>query len=505
MADKPEILVVEDESIVATDIKQMIERLGYEVPDVLSRAENVFEAVREYRPNLILMDIRLQGEMNGIEAAEVLREDFNLPVVFLTAHSDEETLDRARKTEPLGFLTKPIDQNDLRSTLHVSLYRKEIEDELRLKDRAMASAEEGISIADARQDDEPLIYVNDGFVEMTGYDRDEVIGRNCRFLQGPETSEEKVDKIRKAIDDGEPITVELRNYTKGGDPFWNQLSITPVFDNNDVLTHYVGIQKDVTRRKEQEKQIRQNEKLAAIGEMAAGLMHEINNPNAFIKGNLDYMDKAWDQLDEFIHDHDPGEQITELTEEFPETLKAMRRGSNRIKDIIEKVKQFSRRGDTTTELESVNPLPLIEQSLAMAEETIDPEVDLSYNLSDELRSNGDAFTIKADPGEFEQIIINMVENASDALAEQPDGRIEVLVDGDEERFRIKISDNGPGIPEEVQQKIFDPFFTTKSTGSGTGLGLSIVSGIIERMGGRIDLESREGQGATFEMTFPQSD
>ncbi|SNR36315.1 PAS domain-containing protein [Halorubrum vacuolatum] len=123
--------------------------------------------------------------------------------------------------------------------------------------RTMDASPIGISIADATREDEPLIYVNDGFCDLTGYDRKEVLGQNCRFLQGEDTDPETVAAIRQAIDDREPITTELRNYRKDGTMFWNRLSITPIEDESGSVTHFLGFQEDVSERKvyEREKEL----------------------------------------------------------------------------------------------------------------------------------------------------------------------------------------------------------------------------------------------------------
>ncbi len=127
--------------------------------------------------------------------------------------------------------------------------RKEREQELRLKERAMDEANVGIQITDATQDDNPLVYVNEGFEEQTGYDRDEVLGRNSRFLQGPDTDAATIETLRTAVANDEPVTVEIQNYRKDGSSYWNRLSLAPVHDDDGTLRNYVGIQQDVTERR----------------------------------------------------------------------------------------------------------------------------------------------------------------------------------------------------------------------------------------------------------------
>ena len=128
---------------------------------------------------------------------------------------------------------------------------------VRLKDRALSAAAEGITIADARLPDRPLIYVNAGFEKLTGYSREEVLGRNCRFLQGAGTEADTVTEVRSAIQEGRECTVEILNYRKDGSPFWNRLAITPVKDEAGEVTHFIGIQSDVTARRHAEDELRQ--------------------------------------------------------------------------------------------------------------------------------------------------------------------------------------------------------------------------------------------------------
>ncbi|WP_074225159.1 PP2C family protein-serine/threonine phosphatase [Algoriphagus halophilus] len=138
---------------------------------------------------------------------------------------------------------------------------KEFED---LLIKATNTANEGITISSMDQPDRPLVFVNDGFERLTGYSKKDVIGKNCRFLQGKDTDEAPVEAIRQAIKNGERTTVELLNYKKDGTPFWNRLSITPLKDKNGVTTHYVGVQSDITELRETQKNLKAANKDLAL-------------------------------------------------------------------------------------------------------------------------------------------------------------------------------------------------------------------------------------------------
>ena len=488
------VLIVEDESIVAHDIRTMLENMDYNVVAIESRGEDVPDRVKKHNPDIVLMDINLAGERSGIETAQKLKDQFGLSVIFLTAHTSSDILDQAKKVEPLGFLNKPIDESDLRSTLRVGSYRRQIESELRLKDRALSAVEEGITITDPSREDNPMIYANKGFQKMTGYDVDEILGRNCRFLQGPDTDPKTVEQIRKALEEDVHVTVEILNYTKNDKPFWNQLSITPLYNDMGELTHYVGIQKDITEMKRQEEELKEAEKLAAIGEMAAGMMHEINNPNAFIRGNIEFLKKGWQRLQDHIDTDEVDEDLEFILEETEDTFEGMLSGTNRIEQIVNKVKLFARRKSRPSEQETFLPGSYVTQALKSIPETEKPWFTIT-------RGDDDQNEIKGDPSEFQQLVINLVENAIDAVSEveDPEVQVESVVD---DAYYLRVRDNGEGIPEDIQNKIFDPFFTTKATGEGTGLGLSIVRGIIDRMNAEVDLDSGPGEGTRFQVKIP---
>jgi len=156
-----------------------------------------------------------------------------------------------------------------RQSLELSLYR-----------RAMDEAAIGISITDPSRPDNPLVYVNDGFCRLTGYDREDVLGRNCRFLQGPDTDEATLDRLRAAIDAEEPVTVELRNYRADGEPFWNRLTIAPVRDARGEVTHFLGFQADVTDRVDRERELhRERERFEALARTATDAIIVIDPDN----------------------------------------------------------------------------------------------------------------------------------------------------------------------------------------------------------------------------------
>ncbi|WP_406660354.1 response regulator [Methanolobus sp. ZRKC3] len=129
--NNPKILVVEDENVVALELKKRLKRLGYQVSSVARSGKEAISKAEGFLPDLVIMDIRLKGDMDGIQAAQVIRENFSIPVVYLTAHSDDETLKRAKQTEPYGYILKPFEEDDLRTAIEIALYKHQMENCLR--------------------------------------------------------------------------------------------------------------------------------------------------------------------------------------------------------------------------------------------------------------------------------------------------------------------------------------------------------------------------------------
>ncbi|MFB6356628.1 MAG: diguanylate cyclase, partial [bacterium] len=197
--------------------------------------------------------------------------------------------------EPRDYSSTEIDQletlaEETMSQLELRRSRKLLEEQhqkINLQERAMEATREGITITDPNQEDNPIIYANKGFERITGHNREQVIGKNCRMLQGPDTDENKVNALREAIENAESITLRIKNYRKDGEPFWNELSVNPVFDEDGNLTHFVGIQKDVTELKEMEEQLRYQAKFDELtgllnrGEFIDQFEHEFERAHRY--------------------------------------------------------------------------------------------------------------------------------------------------------------------------------------------------------------------------------
>ncbi len=442
------------------------------------------------------------SEMGGPNGENYHRDDLHVMKTGIPLRQVEEILHTPRGE--LNLLTDILPLRDATGRitgvigLAVDITRRKRAEEsirrsenlLRIQDRAMHAASQGIVITDALQPDHPIIYVNRGFESITGYSPDDAIGHSCRFLQGPDTDARSVVAIREAIDNARPVTIELLNYRKDGKTFWNKLSITPVRDDAGEVTHFVGIQSDVTAHRNTEEQLRQSQKMDAVGYLAGGVAHDFNNLLTVIDG---YTEILLDQLSTDARNCG--------------FLKEIQIASTRAADLTTGLLAFSHRQFRTPE--SLNLNEPITETLKLLERLLGENIELDLSLAPGLSP------IWADRGQISQILMNLVINARDATRGR--GRISIrtqnikltvaklLMSGSAEPgdyVLMSVKDNGCGISKTDLSRIFEPFFTKKAVGKGTGLGLAIIHGIVAQCEGFIEVSSKVGKGSTFQIIFP---
>ena len=240
--------------------------------------------------------------------------------------------------------------------------------------------------------------------------------------------------------------------------------------------------------RETQGQLVQSEKMRSLGQLVAGVAHELNNPIGFVHANLQLLE---DYVDRLTRD-DVGEERREKARSAIEKLLSRsREGTQRVKEIVQDLRTFSRMDHA--ELQQVSLGEEIDRTLTLMEPRLKGGVEVT-------RDYGDLPQVRCFAGQLNQVFMNLLMNACDALEGQ--GNITVRTREVEEGVRLDFIDDGPGMPEEVQQRIFEPFFTTKPVGQGTGLGLSLSLGIIERHGGSLNVESTPGGGTTFVLHLP---
>ena len=350
-------------------------------------------------------------------------------------------------------------------------------------------------VTDPNLPDNPIIFANPAFLSMTGYDADEVLGRNCRFLQGAETDPDTVAEIGLAIREQRQASVELINYKKNGSAFWNALFISPVLDGEQKLRYYFASQLDVTRRRDAEEALRQAQKMEAVGQLTGGIAHDFNNLLTVIQGFTDVLLNQLDRSDTLNPDR------------ARRSLRAVMEAADRVAELTQQLLAFSRRQKLSGRVTNIDDLvrallPMLKRTIGDAGITIDVE------------PCGDHCNARIDPVQAEAAIIGIVMNARDAMTDGGTITISaqpVTLDGSDPRYgdklqgkfvALSITDTGTGMSEEVRARVTEPFFTTKDQGKGTGLGLSMVYGFMKQSDGALHIESQEGSGTTIRLLFP---
>jgi PAS domain S-box-containing protein len=342
-------------------------------------------------------------------------------------------------------------------------------------------------LTDPRRPDNPIIFANQAFQDLTGYEEADLIGRNCRFLQGPQTDRGTVDELRDAVAAQRAIATEILNYKRDGTPFWNSVFIGPVFDDAGDILYFFASQLDITRRWASEQAFRQAQKMDAIGQLTAGLAHDFNNLLQVVTGNLEMAVQS-------VGEERPARQIARA-------IKAAERGAKLTTQLL----AFARRTRLEPKVLGLNALVLA--FAEVIESTLGDAIAVKLDLTPGLPG------VTLDRTHLEVALLNVLLNARDAMPKGGTVTIatdRVTVAGDVvaqglppgEYVALRVTDEGEGMPPHVIERATEPFFSTKGAARGTGLGLAMVHGFVQQSLGRLEIASREGHGTTVSMIFP---
>ena len=612
------ILVVEDEGAVGRDIQNTLVRFGYSVPDIARTGSEALEIVRRVDPDLVLMDIRLSGAMDGIDAAERIREGYGKPIIFLTALADEATVARAGKTEPEGYLLKPFSETELQSAVEIAISRsrsrealvdreehfistlrsmadgviatdivgnvtfmnpvaeeltgwkfaevrnrtlgdvfaitdsggreapafapgtgkgrgrrvflstrggakipvednsaplkdshgslvglvvvfRRVDDSELAEDGSSASGEGG---ADDAQSGEPLrdivegiadplvavdkhwgvTYVNRRAAQQFGRADSALVGASFWELLPEDVRQENFHEGNRALARRERCSFEFRR----DDGRWFEANAYPFGDGLLVLM------RDVTDRREEQEREGRLEKLESLGLLARGFAHDFNNILTVMLGNLSLAEM---KLPKGIDGR----------EELEQARAATTRAQNRVHQLLTfakggaPIRQRIAPGDLLAEIES--------------------DLERKRNITYTFEAMPDLWAIDADPGQLRRVVENLVRNAEEAM---PAGgeivvRAENAASGSAKRdslpaameletgadyVLLTVSDEGPGVADDILDKVFEPYFSTRGDANATGIGLTVCESIARAHNGGIALSSNGGKGASVVVAFP---
>jgi PAS domain S-box-containing protein len=377
---------------------------------------------------------------------------------------------------------------------------RQVQQSLLVYNRALSSAASGILIADALQADTPIVYCNPAFEKLTGYTADEVRGRNCRLLQGADTDPAAVEVLRTAVRRGEPCHVVIKNYRRDGTAFWNQLTVAPVRDAEDKLTHFIGIQEDISVRKETEATLLSakeasdsaNRALERAGrlkdEFLAAMSHELRTPLNAVLGMSQILAE---QLSGPLNEEQLG--MVRLIDESGQHLLAL------INDVLDLSKIEA--GKVGLQLEELVIRDAAGAAVRMIlEQAFKKRITVSCTVDPALTK------MRADQRRLKQILVNLLANAVKFTPEGGRVTLAVTPAADSPAVVFAVSDTGIGIAAADLGRLFKSFEQIDSKLSrqfeGTGLGLALVARMVELHGGKVSVVSEPDRGSCFTVVLP---
>ena len=499
-------------------------------------------------PDLILLDV-MMPEMDGYAVCKRLKatlETQDIPIMFLSAIDNAHDRVKAFQVGGIDYITKPfhlkevlarvsqqIDRRTLQKRLEQQNFRlhAEIQNYKQLEDRYRNIFDNAIDGMFQSTPDGQFITANHALAKMYGYASVEELCTSVndigiQLYVTPDRHKEFMDQV---LIRGEVSDAEAQVYCKNGTTLWVSETVRAVKDSQNSVMFYEGTVKNITDRKRSDEILRmrsqeleetlmqlrhsqakllQQEKMSSLGQLVAGMAHEINNPVSFISGNLVYAEQYFEDLIRAFHEAGitPGEDLEFVLQDLPVLLQSIRTGADRIHLIVQALKNFARLDEA--EEKTVDIHEGIESTLLLLSHRLEatsnrPKIKVVKDL-------GTVPKVHCFPGLLNQALMNLMGNAIDALDDsmtntsfkQPKLELRTkLIDPN--RIMIWISDNGSGMPPEIQERIFDPFFTTKEVGEGTGMGLAIsYQVIVEKHGGQLECISVLGKGTEFVIMLP---
>ena len=412
--------------------------------------------------------------------------DDNDKIIGVTVIQDY-TVDNAFNNSDLAlmeFVSKQIS---------MSIMKKQNEEKIHILSQSIEQSPTIIMITDTEG---YIEYVNPRFTEITGFYYNEAVGKKPNILKSGETPDNVYKELWKTITSGNDWKGEFHNKKKNGDFYWEFTHITPIKNEEGNITHYLAIKEDVSEQKKLQQQLIQSQRMEAIGTLAGGIAHDFNNLLTVIKGFSEIA-------------------LLKTTDTAPihKDIQSILSASNRAEKLTKQILAFSRKQIYQPKIISINNI--IKELQRMIHRLIDEDITVELNLYDDLPM------IKADPSQIEQILMNLIINARDAINHVNNfkGQKKIIIRShklslSEEDIKdieipennryilFSVTDNGTGIADEIKQYVFDPFFTTKETGKGTGLGLATVYGIVKQNNGFIRFNSELGKGSEFIIYWP---
>ena len=484
---KTKILIVEDEAITAMDLQNSLKRLGYDAPAIVPSGERAIKKAEELKPDLVLMDIELQGAMDGIEAAGMIRNLQDIPVVFLTAYADETRIESAKLTDPYGYIIKPFKEKELRPLIELALYKHGAEKRLREREHEYQTILNSVPASLFHIDTNSVfVQVNEVLAKRYGLKPGEFKGKTTRELF-PEDADGYIKSDNEVRETKEPQIGTTREITTPEGLRWVRLDKVPIKDAEGNVTGIIGLELDVTESKRAEegrkRLVKELEaKNAELERFTYTVSHDLGAPLLSIQGFANI-------LREDLEHADKKNVETDLT--------WIEKSAAKMAILLNDTLQLSRIGRVTNPPEDVPFADIVKEALEQTTEQLKTS-NVEITVADALPA------VHVDRMRIAEVLVNLITNSTNYMGEQSHPEIEIGVRADGEETVFFVKDTGKGIDKSQHEKVFELFYKEDESSKGTGAGLAIVKRIIEVHGGRIWIESETGKGCTVCFTLPLS-
>ncbi len=486
----PRVMIVEDERVVATHVERSLQDAGYTVTGIAATAAEAASLALREPPDVALVDIRLRGKGEGFQIAERLRVENDVPVVYMTAHTDDDTLQRAARTGAYGYVVKPFTIGEVKSALQVALFKHRMDQHLAERERwfstTLRAIADGVVACDAEQH---ITFLNAAAEHMLGCTEDQARGRLVGELLG--RGRVDVPEVARALDERSSSEMSFEaEQAVGGATLLLHGTIAPIIHTERVLGAVLVLH-DVTEQRRRDEQLALTDRLSSLGTLVASVAHEINNPLAYTLGNLSLAVSELERVEGELM----GSQAREALRRVIGSLRDAEEGAGRVANTVKELRAFGRMEERSHR--ALDPRACVDWALRLTGNQLLHQARLLTSLRE-------VPNVHANELKLSQVVVNLLTNAVQALTgEREDNEVRVSTWTDETGAAvIEVEDNGRGMTEETRLAVFEPFFTTKAVGHGTGLGLSICRSIVSSFGGEITVESAPGQGTRFRVRLP---
>lgn len=482
------ILIVEDEGLIALDLQKKLQQAGYTVPGIADNYEDALRAVEDLRPSLVLMDIRLPGTRDGVAIADELRRRFHVPVIFVTAHADRETLERARITEPFGYIVKPFHNVDFRAQIEIALWKHQMDQRLRVSEAWFSTTFQNVADALIATDEAGNIaLMNRPASDLTGWEQAEAKGRPlAEVFRGTEEAGGRpaiIDSTNAGASGPRTFNLERRNcqaQSGRGDAVLVEAEFSANRDEGKTFGVIVAF-RDITERRNAERLDRQLQKMNALSLMATGLGRELAESHG-------RMDEALKLLIE----RSEGETSRLLWDVYEH--------SAHQQSIVQQLILMGR-----TDAGRAVPVDLNETLTGMRDQL---KKTLGVNRSLRLFLEPGIPAILADPRHLRENLLRLVADSRQATAKGGSVEISTMAiktKDDKLSTQMVIQDDRKVVGAGARDRTFEPYYQSAQGKGNPGFSLALVSQFVVLSGGSIKVETSSETGSAYLLSFPVSD